>query len=121
MQAMQETILLNSKAGQELIDLSPLWIEQFSTPHFTLRATEPLELIPVLKSQEIVIELPQFGIIATAKTREEAIEALQEDIIWLWLEYTRTPDEQLSRDARELKRELLALFREEYSLCLETR
>lgn len=97
---------------QEL-DLSPLQLAQVSTPKVTLQAIRPMEVVPIFENQEVIIEMPQFGIIATGATREEAIEALQDDLAWLWLEYACAPDDQLSADARNLKNELKELFKEE--------
>ncbi|WP_161484977.1 hypothetical protein [Neomoorella mulderi] len=78
-----------------------------------MQAIRPVEVVPIFENQEVIIEMPQFGIIATGATKEEAIEALQDDLAWLWLEHACAPDDQLSEDARSLKRELKELFKEE--------
>lgn len=97
---------------QEL-DLSPLQLVRVSTQKVTLQAIKPIEVVPTFENQEVIIEIEKFGIIAAGATREEAVEAFQDDLAWLWLEYACAPDDQLSEDARSLKKELKELFKEE--------
>ncbi len=65
----------------------------------------PLEIKPEYdeEAQEITFCFPELNVIATAPTREEAIQQLQDDIIWLWQEYGESPPESLSLDALDLK------------------
>lgn len=94
------------------LDLTSARLLSFSTPDLTLQATRPVEVRPYFEGQKVVIEMPKFGIIAEGATREEAIETFQEDIVWLWLEYVKAPEERLSGDARRLRHDLQEMFRE---------
>lgn len=94
------------------LDLTPARLLVISTPELTLQATRPVDVRPYFEDQQVVIEMPEFGIIAEGATREEAIETLQEDIVWLWLEYVNAPEERLSGDARRLRCSLQEMFRE---------
>ncbi len=61
---------------------------------------------PTFEDGQVVFELPSLNIIASGATREEAVEELASDLIWLWKEYALAPCDELSQDAKELAERL---------------
>lgn len=109
------SLLGNHQKGAEMSNLSdnksaPIRLMAIVTPKVTLQAVKPIDIVPIFKNGEVVLEMPEFSIIAAGPTEEDALKALQDDLAWLWLEYACTPDDQLSKDARELKRRLNQSF-----------
>ena len=73
---------------------------------------KPIVVDPVFVGEEIILEFPDFNIIATGSSREDAIAAFEEDFIWLWREYVLENDEQLSGDAIKFKEQLCSWVKE---------
>lgn len=94
------------------LDLSPADITKVTSSEVTLVLSRPLHLVPVLQGQELVIELPEFNLIAQGATRDEVIRDLESDLVWLWQEYGTAKEEDLSEDAQRLKDALNAMVRE---------
>lgn len=94
------------------LDLSPVRLTSVTTPHLTLVFNRPLAFSPVLEDQELVVELPEYNIIATGATRDAVIKELENDLIWVWREYGLADDAELSADARQLKQAIRSLVRE---------
>lgn len=52
-----------------------------------------------------------MNIIASgAAAREDAVEELASDLIWLWKEYALAPCDELSQDAKELAERLRGMI-----------
>lgn len=94
------------------IDLSPLRLKIIQSQDITLNLKEYLELKPIFDNKEVVFDMPNLNIIASASTRDEAIMELQSDMVWLWKEYAEEDDNTLSEDAIELKRRLIDMVSE---------
>jgi|GEM_PF-2003748 predicted RNase H-like HicB family nuclease len=86
-------------------DLRPVQLSTLVKEKISLILKLPLEIEPEYdeEAQEITFCLPELNIIAAGPTREEAIQQLQDDVIWLWQEYGEAPSEGLSLDALDLK------------------
>ena len=59
-----------------------------------------------------MFELPSLNIIASGATREDAVQELASDLIWLWKEYALAPCDELSQDAKELAERLRGMIEE---------
>lgn len=95
------------------LDLRPFVLKRCETDDLVLRLKKPLVVKPAFDGEFIVMEIPELNIIAVGDTREEAIEELQKDLAWLWMEYIHESDDiELSEDAIELKHRLKTLMEE---------
>lgn len=56
--------------------------------------------------------VPELGIVLTAATRRELVEDFEETLEFLWDEYVLDQDNSLSDTGLELRRELLARFKQ---------
>ena len=61
------------------------------------------------KEREFVVEFPELNIFLSACTPEELYRAFCDDIVWLWEEYGKCDDKNLSEDGIRLKNEILDL------------
>ncbi len=96
------------------LDLRPLRLTLVTSDDTVLVLNSPLEIEAIFDEelQEVVFELPEFNIIAADVKREEAIQQLQSDLVWLWKEYVDVPEQTLSEDAKNLRERLRALVKE---------
>ncbi len=94
------------------LDLSPVKYTKLSNSEVSLDLKKPIVVDPVFVGEEIILEFPDFNIIATGSSREDAIAAFEEDFIWLWREYVLENDEQLSGDAIKFKEQLCSWVKE---------
>lgn len=94
------------------LNLATVKLCNISALNMTLDLTQPLIIEPRFAEQEFVLEYPNFHIIATGFTREDAINTFEEDFVWLWKEYGIADDNELSPDARQLKKALAMLVKE---------
>ena len=94
-------------------DISPIIFQHISSEHLILRRNEPLVLMPfVSDSGEFYqVDVDELGISVVANTRHELFEALQDLIVVMWQEYALERDQNLTENARILKRRLLDDFR----------
>lgn len=65
---------------------------------------------PELK--QFTAQISDLNLVVNGDTREEIAIQIQEDIYWLWKEYSESPDEELTEDSRNLKKRLEALMKE---------
>ena len=95
-------------------DFQPVLLSKVANDRGTIDLKSPLEVKPEYdeESQEITFTIPELNIIASGSTREEAIQQLQDDIIWLWQEYGEALEENLSLDALDLKSFLRNIVKE---------
>ncbi|NMB40669.1 MAG: hypothetical protein GX996_01870 [Firmicutes bacterium] len=105
--------IIDAIAIREL-NLSTVKLSKISSSGVTLELAQPFIIEPYFdeKEQEVILEYPEFHIIATGLTREDAIYTFEEDFVWLWKEYAMADDSELSLDAVQLKNTLLALVKE---------
>ena len=94
----------------EAVDLSPLIFEEIYLGEQRLRFRESMNLIPFLDEetqQLFVVEEPVICLYAFAYTREQLIQEIYEQIVFMWNEYVKSTDANLALDALRLRRELL--------------
>lgn len=94
------------------LDLSPLLLQSVDTAEGRLVLKQAESIQPTFEDGRVVFELPILNIIASGATREEAVEELASDFIWLWKEYALAPCEELSQDANELAEYLRGMVEE---------
>jgi len=94
------------------LDLSPVKYTKLSNNDLSLDLTKPIVVDPVFVGDELVLEFPDFNIIATGISREEVIATFEEDFIWLWREYVLENDVPLSGDALKFKEQLRSWVKE---------
>lgn len=92
------------------VDLSPFYISEFQSSGYRLRFSQPLTLLPELDDTRelICLEHAGLGIGVFAPTRDLLEQELQDDLDVLWRNYALAEDDQLTQDARQLKKNLLA-------------
>lgn len=80
-----------------------------------LRFKRPLSLEVTfdVNEKEFVLELPKLNVFLSEKTPEELYKAFCEDMVWLWDEYGKCGDRDLSEDGKRLKHEILDLVETE--------
>jgi hypothetical protein len=103
--------IINATSINEL-DLSTVKLSKISASDVTLELRQPFIIEPRFSEQEVILEWPAFHIIASGVTREDAIYTFEEDFVWLWKEYGMANDNELTPDALQLKKDLLALIKE---------
>jgi hypothetical protein len=94
------------------LDLRPLMLKSIETAEGRLVLRRAESVRPSFEDGEVVFELPDLHIVASGATREDAVEKLFSDLIWLWKEYVLAPHEELSQDARELAERLRGMIEE---------
>lgn len=71
------------------------------------------EIIENLVKEEngyIIFEYEPLGIVIYGKTKEEVIKAFNEELVMIFREYGQEKDENLTKDAIELKRKVNRLI-----------
>ena len=96
------------------IDLSPITVDQVPYEDGQLIAQKPIALIPTLSEtkQFYVIEKEELGISLIAYTRTELKDLLYEEFAFLWHEYAKEEDDNMTVGAQALKGRLLKVFEE---------
>lgn len=94
------------------LDLTAVKLSRISAFDVTLELSQPLIIKPSFEDQEVILEFPDFHIIASGVTREQTIRTFEEDFIWLWKEYALVNDDELTSDAIQLKNNLLSMIKE---------
>ena len=99
----------------ENIDLPPITVYQVPYKDGQLIAQKSITLIPTLSEtkQFYVIEKEELGISLIAFTRTEMKDLLNEEIAFLWKEYAKEVDDNLTIGAQALKENLLKVFEEQ--------
>jgi hypothetical protein len=78
----------------------------------------PLKLTPVMdeeSNQLYVVDCPDIGLYAFAHTREELIDAVNEQILMMWDEYATISPDKLAKDAKIIQHNLLEIINEAMS------
>jgi hypothetical protein len=94
------------------LDLSPLVLKSIEAPEGSLILKERQVIEPLFEDDHVVLEIPDLNIVAGGETRDDAVEKLYSDFIWLWNEYALAPPEGLSQDARDLAEYLRAMVKD---------
>jgi hypothetical protein len=95
----------------EPVDLSPITLKTVQWQGQTLRFTRPLLLEPKLdeeSSQLYVVENTDLALVSYAQTREQLVQDINEQIVFMWDAYVETTD-ALAPDALKLKQRLVDL------------
>lgn len=101
----------------EGLDLSPLIISDIQSVKNLLRLKEEL-IIPVdfdLENQEYVLDYPELNISLGTQSREELLAEFCADFLWVWLEYGKGNEDQMSEDAKQLKRRVVSMVHKKES------
>jgi len=105
--------ILKSLANLKLIkletNLSEIKLDYIDWNGKKLHFKNDLTLTPKLDDtkQLYTIDYPKLGLTTFAHTRQELIEDIKSDIVYLWEEYALASDNELTEDAKQLKNELL--------------
>lgn len=96
------------------IDISPITMERFVVGNTTYLPTRPIIFDVSFSRQDGVYycEGP-FGIITVAETRSRLEDVIDDEVKFLWSEYSLSPDDDLASSGLALKRELQDAFKEE--------
>lgn len=108
-------IRLTGVSRVEPIDLSPMTFAQMTWAGRTLAIKPALTLSPTRdeeSGQFYVLDDPDLGIDVFARTRDELLDELAEQLMFQWDTYARESPDRLSRGARRLREALLARMRE---------
>ena len=91
----------------EPFDLSPIEVGRVNCSASTIRPTSPLVLMtqedPDAFHQWMVVEYEPLGLVVTAPTRSALVDAVREEIAFLWDEYVISDDAPLSAGATRLR------------------
>jgi hypothetical protein len=99
----------------EPVDLSPMTFERVEWHGRQLAMTPPLEIQPTLdedSGQLYVLTDEELDIHVFAPTREQAVDELAEQLLFLWDAYARETPERLTAKARQLGQNLRRRIRE---------
>jgi hypothetical protein len=108
--------ILKSLANMKLIkletDLSTIELSYIDWNGKKLHFKNCLILTPKLDDtkQLYTIDYPKLGLTTFAHTRQELIEDIKSDIVYLWEEYALASNDELTKDAKLLKNKLLELI-----------
>ncbi len=97
------------------IDLRPLEFSMVPANGRWLVLKRELEVMIEFdqENQEFLLEYPELNIVLGAKTREELWDEFCRDFFWLWAEYGKSNEQDLTGDALKLKKHLEDLVEEE--------
>lgn len=93
------------------LDLTPLVLKSIEMPEGALALEEHQVIEPSFEDDYVVFELPDLNIVAAGETRDDAVEKLYSDFVWLWKEYVLAPPGSLSQDAKDLAQRLRAMVK----------
>lgn len=93
----------------EGLDASPLEIAGIETGNGCIRLRSPLSVEMTVSEGALCFRYEPLGIVAHGESREEAEEALRDELSWFWEQYASANDDMLWEDLQEAKRHLLSL------------
>jgi hypothetical protein len=105
--------ITNAISIQE-IDLSPIIFDYVDYEDKKLKFKNSLVLTPELDDSEQVYTISNldFDLETFAYTRQELIDSIKSDIIFLWNGYVKVADEELTEGALKLKQKLISSIEE---------
>jgi hypothetical protein len=98
--------------GFNTLDLSPVTIKGFQTTSGYIEAVTPLN-IPITLDEEqqfLVVSFPQMQMELAARTRDELIALIEEDMDAFWRNIICSTDELLAPDSLAIKQWMLTVF-----------
>lgn len=99
----------------EPVDLSPVELAEIEADGTRLLLDPPLLITPHLdpdEEQHFVASIDELGLTLGGRTRDALFEDLAEQLSFVWREYALAAEDELTEDAQELRRKLLARVRE---------
>lgn len=97
---------LTDVAHVEPVDIDYLPVHEARSDQRRLRFIRPLQALKTKEDGLVVIRIPELGVHEYGETVEEALQALNDELLFLWEEYAQAPDETLTLDAMRLKERL---------------
>ncbi len=94
----------------EPLDLSPIVLREVTYKKRMFLFTEPLQFAPQLDEegkQLLVIDKPDLGLNVFARTREELVEEISEQVAFLWDEFALAEEDSLTPEAQKLRNAIL--------------
>jgi hypothetical protein len=99
----------------DVVDLSPLVLEEVELGERVLKFDQPVVLHPSLDEetgQLYVVEDPDLGLDAFGYTRDELLDEVNSQLLTLWDEYANEEPDKLTASARRLRDRLRTRIRE---------
>lgn len=96
-------------AGLEPITVEYLPVQEARSREVHLRFVRPLQAIKTEEEGLVVLRIPELGLHEFGHTLEEAIEAMNEELVFLWEEYALAAPHELTEDALRLRERLRAI------------
>lgn len=93
----------------EGVDIEYLSLQTVKSETRQLRFVRPLQALKTVEDGLIVIRVPELGVHEYGDTLEDALQAVNDEILFLWDEYAQAPNEALTLDAVRLKERLLSI------------
>jgi hypothetical protein len=101
--------------GAEADDLAPMTFSRVAWAGRTLAIDPPRTLSPTMdeeSGQFYILEYHDMNIDVFARTRDDLLDELAEQLLFQWDAYARESPDRLSRGARQLREALRARVRE---------
>lgn len=100
----------------EVFDASPIDVGRIETPTGAIRPRHALRFDPFLDpeagSQWMTVDYPDLDLLVTAATRSALVDAVRDELAFLWEQYVVDVATPLSPSGRALRGRLQALFEE---------
>lgn len=100
----------------EIYDASPIEMGRIETTGGAIRPRQGLRFEPVqdpeAAGQWMTVEYPELDLLVTASTRSTLVDAVRDEIAFLWEQYVMDAATPLSASGRALRDKLRALFEE---------
>jgi hypothetical protein len=109
----QPTRIDNVSNIQE-VDMTPIVLDRIPIDSGSLVLRNPLVLTLTESDPTHLLRLehPPLDIDVFARTRDELLEELNEQVVMLWIEYAKEDDRNLTASSRDLKQKLLVAIEE---------
>lgn len=91
-------------------DARPIRLETVRLGDRVLRLTSPRDVAVRVEEGVLVAEIEELELVSYAPSGAELRDSLTEDLFMLWDDYAQAPDEDLTRDAIELKQAVRAFL-----------
>lgn len=107
--ACRQTELLDFALFLKEKDEQSINLGEYDYGNFILRFRTPIQLFPTKdeSGRLLRLEYPDLGIHVFAETREQLLEELWEQILFLWEDYALCCDDEMTLQSQILKKNLL--------------
>ena len=100
----------------EIYDASPIEMGRIETTGGAIRPRQGLRFEPVQDPEAVgqwmTVEYPELDLLVTASTRSTLVDAVRDEIAFMWEQYVMDAATPLSASGRALRDKLRALFEE---------